>query len=237
MHFTQKNICNFDCSKTKPSLHKNTLLALRINSYKILFFLSFTVLINTFGFGQEIPKKSKVITPVTTTDTVNVVVDSLVKLPVNVKESDSVKTDSIQKKKGLLEAIVKYKATDRVSINQKEQKIYLYNEAEVLYQDLEISAGIIVIDYTVNTVYAGRIKDSTGYSQAPVFKQGNNIIEPDSIIFNTKTQKAVVFNSKTEQSGGTIISEITKKENDSVFFVKNGKFTTSENLDDSHKNA
>ncbi len=232
MHFTQKNICNFDCSKTKPSLHKNTLLALQINSYKILFFLSFTVLINTFGFGQEIPKKSKVITPVTTTDTVNVVVDSLVKLPVNLKETDSVKTDSIQKKKGLLEDIVKYKATDRVSINQKEQKIYLYNEAEVFYQDLEITAGIIVIDYTVNTVYAGRIKDSTGYSQAPVFKQGNNIIEPDSIIFNTKTQKAVVFNSKTEQSGGTIISEITKKENDSVFFVKNGKFTTSENLDD-----
>lgn len=232
MYFTQKNICNFGCSKTKPSLHKNTILALRNNSYKILFFLSFTVLINTFGFSQELPKKSKIITPVKTSDTVNVVVDSLSKLPINLKESDTTKTDSIPKKKGLLEDIVKYKATDRVSMNQKEQKIYLYNEAEVYYQDLEITSGIIVIDYTTNTVYAGRIKDSTGYSQAPVFKQGNNVIEPDSIIFNTKTQKAVVFNSKTEQSGGTIISEITKKENDSVFFIKEGKFTTSENLDD-----
>lgn len=232
MHITQKIICNFDCSKTKPSLHKNTLLALRNNSYKILFFLSFTVLINTFGFSQELPKKSKIITPTAVNDTVNVVLDSLTKIPVNLKETDTIKTDSIPKKKGLLEAIVTYKATDRVSINQKEQKIYLYNEAQVDYQDLEIKAGVIVIDYTTNTVYAGRIKDSTGYSQAPVFTQGANVIEPDSIIFNTKTQKAVVFNSKTEQSGGTIISEITKKENDSVYFVKNGKFTTSENLED-----
>lgn len=232
LHLTQKNICNFGCSKTKPSLHKNTLLALRINSYKILFFLSFTVFINTFGFGQELPKKGKVILPANAVDSVNVVVDSLTKIPLNIKEIDSVKTDSIPKKKGLLESIVKYKATDRVSLNQKEQKIYLYNEAVVNYQDLEITAGIIVIDYTTNTVYAGRIKDSTGYTQAPVFKQGNNVIEPDSIIFNTKSQRAIVFNSKTEQSGGTIISEISKKENDSVFFIKNGKFTTSENLDD-----
>ena len=29
-------------------------------------------------------------------------------------------------------------------------------------------------------------------------------------LFNTKTQKALIYNSKTEQSGGTVIAEITK---------------------------
>lgn len=205
---------------------------LRLKSIRIFFYASFTVFINTLGYSQELPKEAKVIKPISTVDSVNVKLDSVVKPPLNIKESDTVVNDSIAKKKGFLEDIVKYKATDYVSTNQKTKKILLYNEAEVYYQDMEIKAGIIVIDYANNLVYAGRIKDSTGYSQEPTFKQGANLIEPDSIIFNTKTQKAVVFNSKTEQSGGIIISEISKKESDSVYFVKNGKFTTSENLDD-----
>ncbi|MDG1057586.1 MAG: putative LPS assembly protein LptD, partial [Flavobacteriaceae bacterium] len=39
----------------------------------------------------------------------------------------------------------------------------------------------------------------------------------------------LIWNSKTEQQGGRIISKLTKKENDSVYFVKRAKFTTSEN--------
>src|SRR5690606_5384204 len=132
------------------------------------------------------------------------------------------------KKKEFLEDIVKYRAKDYVSMNQRLQKIFLYNEAQVNYQDMEIKAGTIVIDYTNNLVYAGRIKDTAGvYTQHPIFKQGANVVEPDSIIFNTQTKKALIFNSRTEQSGGYIIADITKKENDSVYFINRGKFTTS----------
>ena len=41
----------------------------------------------------------------------------------------------------------------------------------------------------------------------------------------------MIWNSKTEQQGGRIISDLTKKENDSVYFVKRAKFTTSENIE------
>jgi lipopolysaccharide assembly outer membrane protein LptD (OstA) len=89
-----------------------------------------------------------------------------------------------------------------------------------------------VIDYSKNEVYAGRFKDTTGvYSQLPVLKQGQDVVEADSIRFNFDTEKALIFNSKTEQSGGVIIPETTKKENDSVYFVKNAKFTTSEDTE------
>ena len=95
---------------------------------------------------------------------------------------------------------------------------------------MDIQSGVITIDYANDLVYAGRIKDSLGnYSQPPVFKQGSDIVEPDSIVFNMKTKKALIWNSKTEQQGGRIISKLTKKENDSVYFVKRAKFTTSEN--------
>ncbi|MCK7590912.1 LPS-assembly protein LptD [Subsaxibacter sp. CAU 1640] len=206
---------------------------MRTNIFDILFALSFTVLINTFGFGQDLPKSNEPIKS-TERDSVVLVVDSLKTLPLAVKETDSIVSDTIlPKKKDFLDGIVKYKATDYVSINQRQQKIYLYNEAEVKYQDMEIKSGIIVIDYSKDLVYAGRLKDSLGtYSQAPVFKQGENVVEPDSIIFNTKTKKALIFNSRTEQMDGYIDAKLTKKENDSVYFLKEGKFTTSESRED-----
>jgi len=217
----------------KPShtFTKIHLKGLRTYKLNILFLLSFTVFINTLGYAQELPKEEKVILPKPENDTLSVSIDSIPNLLSNPKEIDSTKQDSV-KQDGFLKDIVTYKAKDYVSINQKKQKIFLYNQAQVNYQDLEIKAGTIVIDYSKNLVYAGRLKDSTGYSQKPVFTQGANVIEPDSIIFNTETKKALVFNSVTEQSGGTILAEITKKENDSVYFIARGKFTTSENLDD-----
>ena len=38
------------------------------------------------------------------------------------------------------------------------------------------------------------------YSQTPIFTQTNNKVIPDSIRFNFKTKKALVWNSRTEQN-------------------------------------
>ena len=204
-------------------------------SFHILFILSFTVFINTLAFAQEIPKKQTPILPVLEKDSMMVTlqVDSLLLPTVNLKQTDSIKQDTLPKKKEFLTDKVNYKAKDYVTLNQRLKQTTLYNEAEVYYQDMEIKAGVIVIDHNKNLVYAGRIKDSSGvYSQAPTFQQGANLVEPDSIIFNTETKKALIFNSRTEQSGGYIIADVTKKENDSVYFINRGKFTTSEDKDD-----
>ncbi|NHF61100.1 LPS-assembly protein LptD [Flavobacteriaceae bacterium TP-CH-4] len=153
--------------------------------------------------------------------------------------TDSTRIDSLNKKQSILLDKIKYKAKDYVRLSQKDQKIYLYNEAEIYYQDTELKAGIIVMDYVNNEVYAGRLKDSLGnYSQLPFFKQGSQEVRPDSIRFNFDTQKALIWNSRTEQQadagplGGSemmkVYAEITKKENDSVYFLSEGKLTTSQ---------
>ena len=148
---------------------------------------------------------------------------------------DSTQTDSIQPPTGFLAGDIQYNAKDYMQMSRKENKIYLYNEAEVYYQEYELKAGVIVIDYNRNEVYAGRIKDSTGaYTQTPYFKQGNNIVEPDSIRFNFDTKRALIFNSRSEQSLGeamNLYANTVKKENDSVYFLKEGKLTTSENAE------
>ena len=214
----------------KPShtFTKIHLKALRTNIFHILFALSFTVFMNTFSYAQDIPKKTKPVKVKVESDTLKSTIDSIVAIQKPLREQDTIKIDTIPKKKGMIESIVKYSATDYVSFNRKEQKTYLYNNAKVTYLDMEITAGIIVINHENNEVYAGRLKDSLGnYTQAPIFKQGADLVEPDSIRFNFNTEKALIWNSRTEQSGGYIIAEKTKKENDSVYFINRGKFTTS----------
>lgn len=218
----------------KPShtFTKIHLKALHTNNFKILFALSFTVFINTFSFAQDIPKEQTRIEPVIK-DSVIVNVDSLLLPEASEKAQDTIVKDSLKPKKETLTAVVTYRAKDRTSFNRKKQQIYLYDDAEITYGDINIKAGSITIDYSKNTVYARGIVDSTNtYTQAPVFTQGSNVVEPDSIIYNTKTKKALIYNSVTEQSGGTVIASMTKKENDSVYFINRGKYTTAENLDD-----
>ncbi|WP_289046214.1 putative LPS assembly protein LptD [uncultured Olleya sp.] len=226
----------------KPShtFTKIHLKPLRTNSLYILFSLSFTVFINTFGFAQgDLPKDGTSISPIEDKQTPVTKQKDSSTVDVNVKEllgpkteTDSTITDSI-KPKPLLSSTISYKATDYMSYKQKEAKMYLYNQAQVLYEDMDISAGVIILDYNNDLVYAKGIKDSLGeYTQKPVFKQGENVIEPDSIVFNTQTRKGLIYNSVTEQQQGRLITETTKRVNDSVYYLRNSKFTTSDNVED-----
>jgi lipopolysaccharide assembly outer membrane protein LptD (OstA) len=65
---------------------------------------------------------------------------------------------------------------------------------------------------------------------------------PDSIRFNFDTEKAIIWNSRTEQGASglgqlgseamKVYAERTKKENDSVYFLAEGKLTTSKDTID-----
>jgi lipopolysaccharide assembly outer membrane protein LptD (OstA) len=147
---------------------------------------------------------------------------------------DSVSVDSIPQKQPTLLDKVKYNAKQYVRINRKENKLYLYDEAELYYQNMELRAGIIVLDYAINEVTAGRIPDSLGeLIQTPYFKQINNEIYPDSLRFNFDTQKALIWNSKSAENGMNVYAAYTKKENDSVYYIKDAKVTTGGELESS----
>ncbi len=199
------------------------------------------LLMSFFAFSQELPERKKL--PFKPekgkeqeTDTVKVNVNDALKIGTrkvrDTVKNDSIKNDSLPAKQPALLDQVKYKSKDYVKISQRKKEILLYDEAEIYYQDTELKSGIIILNYEKNEVYAGRLKDTAGvYSQSPYFKQADNVVEPDSIRFNFDTEKALIWNSRTEQNGTQIFGELTKKENDSVIFIKNAKFTTSKDID------
>ncbi|WP_378175270.1 putative LPS assembly protein LptD [Aquimarina sp. SS2-1] len=150
----------------------------------------------------------------------------------NEKDQDTTKQDTTVTPPQLLTDKVKYKSTDYMRLSRRENKMYLYNEAEIIYGEMQINAGLIIVDNAKNEVYAYGIKDSVGdYTQTPVFKQAQNVVEPDSIRFNFDTEKALIYNSRTKQGEMNVKGEVSKRVNDSVIYMSNVKFTTAEDID------
>jgi lipopolysaccharide assembly outer membrane protein LptD (OstA) len=146
------------------------------------------------------------------------------------QKKDTINDSEIEKKPILLDNI-KYDASDSIIIDQTNNKIILYNNAKIIYGDIELTSGLIELDYKNNIVNAGRISDLSGnLSQYPTFTQGGNVVNPDSIKYNFDNQKALIWNSKSEENGMNILSTLTKKQNDSVYYLKDGKVTTGGNL-------
>jgi lipopolysaccharide assembly outer membrane protein LptD (OstA) len=197
-----------------------TKIALKALYTKLIHIVLLVILLtigNSLGFAQEIKL----------TDTL--------KLDSTIANSPkpSKTNDSIKKKKNALEGIVKMNAKDYEKIDQKKKQLTLYNEASIVYTDFDIKAGVIVYDFEKKQVYAGRIKDTAGnYIQRPVFTQGTNIVEPDSLVYNNTTGKALIWNSRTKQGEMNIKAEIAKRENDSVVFMKSARITTAKDIDD-----
>jgi hypothetical protein len=143
------------------------------------------------------------------------------------KNKDSIVNDSIKPKESI-DDIITHIAQDYTIQNAKEKTVTLYNEANITYTDIDLKSGIIIIDYKKNTLFAKGIKDSTGYVQRPVFKQGGQESEQDSILYNFKSKRALIYGLKTKQGEMFTYGEKTKQVNDSTIYIRKIRFTTSE---------
>ena len=145
--------------------------------------------------------------------------------------SDTLKNKSIDTipKKESIQDIIVHTAKDYTKQNAKKKTVELYNEAHIVYGDIDLKAGYVLIDYLKKTLFAKGITDSTGYVQRPVFKQGLQESEQDSMVYNFDTKRALIYGIKTKQDPGVIVlGNKAKRVNDSVIYMRNIKFTTSD---------
>lgn len=229
---TQKIYVSLEGQKLSHIFTKVVGIILQSKHHLGKILLSVLLLVCGLAQAQDIPDSTQVTVP-RVRDTATVGVDELLSRPVALSQNDTIKSDTLVAQEGLITDVIDYFGKDYVYLNKKQNKAYLYNEAYVIYQDMRIDAGVIILDYSKNEIYAKGIVDSAGaYTQRPVFVQGQNEVEPDSIRFNFDTEKALIYNSRTQQAGFNVLGEVAKKVNDSVVYMRNVKFTTSEDLED-----
>ncbi len=58
----------------------------------------------------------------------------------------AIQTDTLKKKSSLLTDVVAYKAEDYMRLSPRENRMYLYDQAQITYGDMVITAGLIILD-------------------------------------------------------------------------------------------
>ena len=149
----------------------------------------------------------------------------------NIAVTDTIKRDSVSSELPLspnaMEDILKYKAKDSVAFNLNNRRAFIYNEGEVYYQDMELKADAMSVDFNTNLIRASGVEDSNGHTLGkPYFKQGDAEYSADTIAFNYDTKKGIIHGVITQEGEGFLHGEKIKKVNDSVMFLSKGQYTT-----------
>ncbi|MDR0544592.1 MAG: LPS-assembly protein LptD [Odoribacteraceae bacterium] len=148
---------------------------------------------------------------------------------------DSTAADSSAQKPPF-DDIVSYHWTDSTHLSVLEKKVYLYgNGSNVKYLTTEVTANYIEMDMNLKTAMATGTPDSTGaLVGTPKFKDGAQEFDSKELRYNFATKKAFIKNIITQQGEGYMQGVFTKKQNDSIYCVLDGWYTTCDNHDHPH---
>lgn len=144
--------------------------------------------------------------------------------------------------KSSLKYQVNYDALDSMRLDVPNQRLYLYGQAKVLYENMKLEADYIEFDMLMNIAYARGTKDSTGKNildssglqiGRPVFTEGSKTFDAREITYNFKTKKGKIDDVVTQEGEAYIHARESKKDTGNIYYIKNGKYTTC-NLEHPH---
>ena len=143
--------------------------------------------------------------------------------------TDSVATDTIpaKKREAGIESPIDFVAKDSMIYDAKTGLAFLFGEAEVKYQNMQLTAAQIAMDMDSSTVKADGRTDTTGVMHGkPLFKQGGEEYDSQSMAFNFKTKKGFIQNTYTAQGNGFMQSTRSKRTDDGIVYLEKAKYTT-----------
>ncbi len=147
--------------------------------------------------------------------------------------------------KGDIDTIVRYTAQDSTAFDIDARKMTLVGNAVVEFQDRELDAHTIVMDFQKNTLTAyshnidsvmnaqvtfnrAMTRDTTRAKNrgAPKLTEGATVYEGEIIVYNFQTKEGTVQLGTTEMEGGFYYGEKIKQVAPKTLFVQNGRYTT-----------
>jgi hypothetical protein len=129
---------------------------------------------------------------------------------------------------------IEYGAKDTIDYDISNRKSYLYGEAYVIFEDIELRADYIEVDFDKKEVFASGLADSLGViSGRPVMTEGGEKFEAEMMRYNFETKKGFISGIITEQEGGFLHGHTTKKHENNHLHIHGGKYTSCD-LDHPH---
>ncbi len=233
----------------------------RTYRYFLAFFFIFSLILSgckTIGYVNEVDENQDTINVSDTLifDTVsdnvseNLIVPDTVRMDsVVMQKNDTIALDTIAKndsiiskkeknvsqKESFIDDKIERTCNDSTIQDYKNNKVYYYGDAKVVYEDITIEAAFIEFDFEKRTVFAKGLLDSTGKIYgAPIFIEGDKKYQSESMTFNFETKKGIITKVFTEDAMGYIHGARIKKMDDNSVNIKSGSFTTCSNPEHPH---
>ena len=136
--------------------------------------------------------------------------------------------DSIKKsRKNALDDPVAFEAKDSIVFFMDTKNAYLYGNGKVDYQNITLTSENITMNMDSSLVHAVGVLDSLGrWYGKPVFKQGSDEYESETMSYNFNTRKGFITNVTTEQQEGFLYSEESKRGDNNELYLRHGRYTT-----------
>jgi len=206
----------------------------------IFFFVSF--FLSSFSLlhaqnEEDGPKKQtqdSILTAAVLKDSISITALLKDSILTTIPPKDSISGKPPKKSSETLDSEVIYSARDSI-IFYAGGLAYLYGDAKVNYEKMELTADNIRINMDSSTVQArGRIDSLGALVDAPLFKDGGDQYESKTMDYNFKTKRGFIRGVITKQGDGFITSERAKKLEDNAFLMIDGKYTTCDNHEHPH---
>lgn len=132
-----------------------------------------------------------------------------------------------QQKKNAINSKVLYSSTDSISLDLENQKIFMYKDADVKYEKINLKAAFIEYDFTTGILTALPLTDSAGNQYGfPDFKEGDQSFKAKEMRYSFKSKQGFIRNVITEEGGGYLHGDVVKKMQNDVSNMKGGGYTT-----------
>ncbi len=198
--------------------------------YRLLYILLLFLTGSLFAHAQENIVQSD---PLLVTDSVPAIVaDPLAVLPLD--SAGVAPADTVRSGGSVLDAPVHYEATDSIVMTAGNWA-YLYGDADVKYQTIELQSEYIQMNMDSSLVFAKFGLDSAGTEFGyPLFIDGGEQYESKTMRYNFKTKRGYITDVITQQGEGYVTSRQTKKMEDDILYMIDGKYTTCDHHEHPH---
>lgn len=192
----------------------------------------FITVINSYAQG-DLKKSTKINTPILqNNDSSKLGVTQIGALTLPKDTLKNVKIDTLEDDGEPLESKIIYNARDSIRYETAGNKIFLFGDGYVKYEEMELKAEFFEIDNEKNTITAFGKKDSLGKSTGnPVFNDGEKELVCSKMIYNLKTKKGKIFDIVTKEGDLILMGKEVKKDSNNVTYFNNLSCIPCENAD------
>ena len=122
---------------------------------------------------------------------------------------------------------VDFNAQDSLHFDMRDQKVFMYKDAVIKYDDINLQSNFVQMDFKRTEVFASGMEDSTGNVVGqPIFKQGDSEFRSRTMRYNYETKKGLISNVMTQDGEGTIRGEVVKKMPNNETNIRGGSYST-----------